>query len=200
MTSSIARPRRCFALCSPITQRMASTTFDLPQPLGPTTPGDAVVEGEHRPVHERLEAGDVEAPDFHRPAGHHDRPRFSSLIRARQLCSPRRERTGEMRAPRVAEAERLARPLAGVLHADARSTDDARAAAAGEHNQVACGVAEVGAILRELHPEGLAQVSRSPRVPVQPGQRVGHRLSGADQDRVRLAPGPQTQFSIGWMP
>ena len=38
MTSSIPRPRRCLALCSPITQRMASTTFDLPQPLGPTTP------------------------------------------------------------------------------------------------------------------------------------------------------------------
>ncbi len=38
MTSSMARPRRCFALCSPIAQRMASTTLDLPQPFGPTTP------------------------------------------------------------------------------------------------------------------------------------------------------------------
>ena len=36
MTSSMARPRRCFADCSPITQRMASTMFDLPQPFGPT--------------------------------------------------------------------------------------------------------------------------------------------------------------------
>ncbi len=36
MTSSIARPRRCLADCSPMTQRMASTTFDLPQPFGPT--------------------------------------------------------------------------------------------------------------------------------------------------------------------
>src|SRR5712692_3676041 len=31
-------PRRCFADNSPITQRTASMTFDLPQPLGPTTP------------------------------------------------------------------------------------------------------------------------------------------------------------------
>ena len=36
ITSSIARPRRCLADCSPMTQRMASTMFDLPQPLGPT--------------------------------------------------------------------------------------------------------------------------------------------------------------------
>src|SRR5262245_61546295 len=42
MTSSISEPRRCFGLCSPSTQRMASTTFDFPHPLGPTmavTPG-----------------------------------------------------------------------------------------------------------------------------------------------------------------
>ena len=38
ITSSIARPRRCFALCSPIAQRTASTTLLFPQPLGPTTP------------------------------------------------------------------------------------------------------------------------------------------------------------------
>src|SRR5260370_26033062 len=31
-------PRRCLADSSPITQRTASMTFDLPQPLGPTTP------------------------------------------------------------------------------------------------------------------------------------------------------------------
>src|SRR3982074_3671932 len=39
MTSSILPPRRLFALCSPITQVSASTTFDLPDPLGPTTQG-----------------------------------------------------------------------------------------------------------------------------------------------------------------
>src|SRR5215469_12098369 len=31
-------PRRCFAESSPMTQRTASMTFDLPQPFGPTTP------------------------------------------------------------------------------------------------------------------------------------------------------------------
>src|SRR5262245_60474186 len=36
ITSSMAPPRRCFGLCSPSTHRMASTTFDFPQPFGPT--------------------------------------------------------------------------------------------------------------------------------------------------------------------
>ena len=36
MTSSMLLPRRFLADCSPITQRMASTTFDFPQPFGPT--------------------------------------------------------------------------------------------------------------------------------------------------------------------
>src|SRR3954454_11700600 len=37
MTSSILPPRRVLAPCSPITHASASTTFDLPEPLGPTT-------------------------------------------------------------------------------------------------------------------------------------------------------------------
>ena len=37
MTSSIPLPRSRRGDCSPITHRTASTTFDLPQPLGPTT-------------------------------------------------------------------------------------------------------------------------------------------------------------------
>src|SRR6266478_3216652 len=37
MTSDISPPRRALADCSPSTQRMASRTFDLPQPFGPTT-------------------------------------------------------------------------------------------------------------------------------------------------------------------
>ena len=37
MTSSIAWPRSCLALCSPSTHSTASLTFDLPEPLGPTT-------------------------------------------------------------------------------------------------------------------------------------------------------------------
>src|SRR6188472_4308887 len=36
MTSSILPPRRDLAPCSPITQARASTTLDLPDPLGPT--------------------------------------------------------------------------------------------------------------------------------------------------------------------
>src|SRR5436190_12766709 len=37
MTSSILPPRNDFAPCSPMTQASASTTLDLPEPLGPTT-------------------------------------------------------------------------------------------------------------------------------------------------------------------
>ncbi len=37
MMSSLDLPRSCLRLCSPITQRMASTTLLLPQPFGPTT-------------------------------------------------------------------------------------------------------------------------------------------------------------------
>src|SRR5450755_1573870 len=37
MTSSILPPRRLLAPCSPSTHANASTTFDLPEPLGPTT-------------------------------------------------------------------------------------------------------------------------------------------------------------------
>src|SRR6478672_13032652 len=36
MTSSILPPRRLLAPCSPITHARASTTLDLPEPLGPT--------------------------------------------------------------------------------------------------------------------------------------------------------------------
>ena len=38
MTSSIPEPRIALNELSPITQRKASTRFDLPQPFGPTTP------------------------------------------------------------------------------------------------------------------------------------------------------------------
>src|SRR3954451_18682444 len=46
MTSSILPPRRLLAPCSPSTQAMASTTLDLPEPLGPTT----VMTGSRRSV------------------------------------------------------------------------------------------------------------------------------------------------------
>src|ERR1700761_590812 len=47
MTSSILPPRNVLAPCSPITQARASTTLDLPEPLGPTT---AVMPGSKRRV------------------------------------------------------------------------------------------------------------------------------------------------------
>src|ERR1700676_2444694 len=37
MTSDISLPRRLLTLCSPSTHLIASTTFDLPEPFGPTT-------------------------------------------------------------------------------------------------------------------------------------------------------------------
>src|ERR1700719_1869644 len=42
MRSSTLLPRRRVGACSPSTHRIASTTFDLPHPLGPTT---AVIPG-----------------------------------------------------------------------------------------------------------------------------------------------------------
>src|SRR5205807_6941524 len=39
----------------------------LAAPVGPDDAGDAVIEGEDHPVGERLEAGDLEAADFHLP-------------------------------------------------------------------------------------------------------------------------------------
>src|SRR6476620_261235 len=47
MTSSILPPRRLLAPCSPMTQARASTTLDLPDPLGPTT---HVMPGSRRKV------------------------------------------------------------------------------------------------------------------------------------------------------
>src|ERR1700754_316245 len=47
MTSSIFPPRSAFAPCSPSTQLIASTTLDLPEPLGPTT---QVIPGSSRSV------------------------------------------------------------------------------------------------------------------------------------------------------
>src|ERR1044071_10122174 len=47
MTSSIFPPRSDLAPCSPMTQASASTTLDLPEPLGPTT---QVMPGSKRKV------------------------------------------------------------------------------------------------------------------------------------------------------
>ena len=52
---------------SPITQRRASTRFDLPQPFGPTTPVRPGLDSELGVVAEALEAGQAQALEFHRP-------------------------------------------------------------------------------------------------------------------------------------
>src|SRR5258708_39941705 len=54
MTSAISPPRSALADCSPSTQRTASDTLDLPQPLGPTM---AVMPG--RKLSEVLSAKDL---------------------------------------------------------------------------------------------------------------------------------------------
>ena len=66
ITSSIESPRSCLALCSPMTQRIASETFVLPQPLGPTTPVMPSPNWTSVRVDERLEALDLELLQEHR--------------------------------------------------------------------------------------------------------------------------------------
>ena len=64
MTSSIARPRRCLADCSPMTQRMASTMFDLPHPFGPDDRRDRIGKRDGRLVDEGLEPANLDALDL----------------------------------------------------------------------------------------------------------------------------------------
>ena len=65
MTSVIESPRRCFADSSPITQRTASMMFDLPQPLGPTTPVRLLGKSDRGRIGERLESGDFDLGQAH---------------------------------------------------------------------------------------------------------------------------------------
>src|SRR5215470_9778654 len=95
-TSSILPPRRLFAPCSPITQERASTTLDLPDPLGPTT---QVMPGSKRSV--VAEANDL-------------KPRSVRDFRYTRPLLPRNRRS--MRSPRTSpqpEHYRLKRPTAG---------------------------------------------------------------------------------------
>ena len=66
MTSSMDAPRRLLALCSPSTQEIASEMLLLPQPLGPTMPGHAALEGQLLLVAEGLEADDLDLLETHR--------------------------------------------------------------------------------------------------------------------------------------
>ena len=82
MTSSIFPPRSDFAPCSPSTQAIASTTLDLPDPLGPTI---AVTPGSNRSVVE-------DAKDLN--------PRRVKLARCTRETPGSRWSGGEDRPPR----------------------------------------------------------------------------------------------------
>src|SRR6266446_10027468 len=78
MRSSTLLPRRRVGACSPRTHRMASTTFDLPHPLGPTTaviPGEKpnVVESRNdlKPSNSRLLRRMLPSPPPHHPPATH---------------------------------------------------------------------------------------------------------------------------------
>src|SRR5437868_5432832 len=91
MTSSIFPPRSVLAPCSPITHARASTTLDLPEPLGPTT---AVMPGSKRRV-----VGDAK-----------DLKPFS----VRLLRYTARQTTGQIAPAPLTEGCRLARNLPAV--------------------------------------------------------------------------------------
>ena len=61
ITSSMPSPRMAWARFSPITQRSASSRFDLPQPFGPTTPVSPGCDHELGRVDEALEAEEAQA-------------------------------------------------------------------------------------------------------------------------------------------
>src|ERR1700678_29397 len=74
MRSSTLFPRRRVGACSPSTHRIASTTFDLPHPLGPTTaviPGAKLIVVESRndlkPSNSRLLRRMLSPPPPHPP-------------------------------------------------------------------------------------------------------------------------------------
>ena len=67
ITSSMPEARMALNELSPITQRSASTRFDLPQPFGPTTPVRPGLDLELGRVAEALEAGQAQPIEFHGP-------------------------------------------------------------------------------------------------------------------------------------
>src|ERR1700728_413084 len=90
-TSSILPPRRDLAPCSPMTQDRASTTLDLPEPLGPTT---QVMPGSRRSV--VAEANDL-------------KPRSVRDFRYTRPLLPRN--CPAMRLPEIGTASRTLPPL-----------------------------------------------------------------------------------------
>src|SRR6266571_1032637 len=115
-TSSILPPRSGLAPCSPITQENASTTFDLPDPFGPTT---QVIPGSKRS--DVAEANDLNprkvrvfryTRGFSPPQPPHAGPVATSSMRSRQGSADASRR---VRAPAVRPRQRLSgtgQPLA----------------------------------------------------------------------------------------
>src|SRR5690606_31810696 len=92
MTSSILPPRRLLAPCSPSTQAMASTTLDLPEPLGPTT---QVIPGSSTSV--VAEANDL-------------KPLTVRLFRCTRCLSPPRHRVATRRGATTPALAKLCAP------------------------------------------------------------------------------------------
>ena len=93
MTSSIFPPRRFFAPCSPITQDRASTTLDLPEPLGPTTqvmPGSnlRVVAEAKNLKSPQCQAFEMHIGNQHIRAGHEIRNTFGKVSPRAQATAP----------------------------------------------------------------------------------------------------------------
>src|SRR5947209_4302263 len=211
ITSSIERPRRCFALCSPIAQRMASTTFDLPQPLGPTTPvtpsskekttrsaNDLKPEISRRrificrgKIHESWVA--YKACQAAKKMGC-VRGAQAALSWPGKLARPsdiglRRTGTREVEAVPIAEAQLPRSPLAAVVHSDSRPPEAPRlrrALRACGDEQPRAPVAQIIPVHREPDPERFAEIPRTRRG-VEQRQVSGEGLRGAEEHRVGVA-------------
>ena len=68
ITSSIPPPRMAVGRFSPMTQRSASSRFDLPQPFGPTTPVSPSMDHQIRRVDKAFEAVQPKPGKAHRAA------------------------------------------------------------------------------------------------------------------------------------
>ena len=140
MTSSILPPRSDLAPCSPITQASASTTLDLPEPLGPTMqviPGSScsVVEDakDLKPFSVRLLRYNVRSPGCRRRRGrvvvrsrHPLRRRGKQAHPNRRCTTPRPARTAACGPPRSTGTARRTRRCASRCGTATRSSSQPR--------------------------------------------------------------------------
>ncbi len=96
ITASMPPPRIDLGLDSPITQRIASSRFDLPQPLGPTMPVSPRLDPQLGGFDEALEAGQLEAADLHRSVHRMrlGRRRAPTVLSVRLASMPPRAQSG----------------------------------------------------------------------------------------------------------